>query len=325
MMTIRRIAGSSAAVAMTPYLLIKVAWTFGILVPTEEMNSASWRAVNATTAVLAAAGILLALALSRPWGERLPGWLIALPVWVGTGLLIPMVFLAPVLGPAAIVRDRQANSADVWVYEQVFVMLSLVGVGVGLPIALAGYARARWPEALSGPLSVAPPGSTRRPPTTLAWLVAAGCIALGAVKVYWAAGGSVGIQPDRLNGDMWWHLLSLSTGAWALVGAWGLLALATGRGSRRFALPMAAVWVSSGMLFAYNLFFAVRFDSALSPEHPLARNVTTGAGIILGVLMGLVILLVLHDRREARRTGLPRWVTAPDRPGSTGGGVRVSR
>jgi hypothetical protein len=60
---------------------------------------------------------------------------VALPVWVGTGLLVPMLLLAPVLGPAAMNRDQRAGSPDFWLYEQILVMLSLVGVGVGLPVA----------------------------------------------------------------------------------------------------------------------------------------------------------------------------------------------
>ena len=62
---------------------------------------------------------------------------------------------------------------------------------------------------------------------------------------------------------------------------------------------MAAAWVSSGMLFAYNLFSAMRADSSASAEYPLARVLTTEAGIVLGVMMVMIILLVLHDRRGA--------------------------
>jgi hypothetical protein len=67
---------------------------------------------------------------------------------------------------------------------------------------------------------------------------------------------------------------------------------------------MAAAWVSSGMLFAYNLFFAMRADSLASPEYPLARVLSTEAGIVLGVMMVMVILLVLHDRRRVVRDEL---------------------
>jgi hypothetical protein len=296
----RKIGGYGAAIALTPYLLIKIAWTFGIFLPNESMGDPEWRAINATTAVLALVGILLAMAFSRPWGERLPAWLVIPPVWVGTGLLVPMVVLAPVLGPAAVVRDEAAGAAAPWAYEQIFVIASLVGVGLGLPTALAGYAKARWPEALGGPIDCGElPGHTRQLQVPLARIVAVGCVILGLTKVYWALGGTIGIDLVRLDDrDLWWHLLTMSTGVWSLAGAWGILVLTSRRGFRRFLPPMMAGWVSSGMLFSYNLFFAMRADSQASPEYPLARVLSTEAGIVLGVLMALIILLVLHDRRR---------------------------
>ena len=301
----RKIGGYGAAVAVTPYLLIKIAWTFGIFLPRESMGGISWRAINATTAVLALVAILLAMALSRPWGERLPAWAVIPPVWVGTGLLVPMLLLAPVLGPAAVARDAAAGAADVWAHEQVSVIASLVGVGLGLPVALAGYASARWPDALGGPIDRGdPPGHTRGLQVPLGRLVAAGCVLLGLAKAYWAMGGTIGIDPSRLGDrDLWWRLLTLSTGAWSLAGAWGVLALTSRRGFGRFLPPMAAAWISSGMLFSYNLFFAMRPNSQASPEHPLARVLSTQAGIVLGVMMGIVILLVVHDRLRAIRGG----------------------
>jgi hypothetical protein len=38
-----------------------------------------------------------------------------------------------------------------------------------------------------------------------------------------------------------------------------------------------------------------------SPESPLTRVLATQAGIVLGLVMALIILLVLHDRRRALR------------------------
>lgn len=299
----RKICGYGAAIAVTPYLLIKIVWTFGLFLPTEQMGDPSWRAINAATAVIAAVGILLAMAFCRPWGERLPAGLVAFPVWMGTGLLVPMLLLAPVLGPAAMTRDKEAGAADFWAYEQIFVMISLAGVGICLPLALAGYAKARWPEAMGGPIDYAElPGHTRQLQVSSARLVAAGCILLGVIKVFWAAGGTLGIDPAMLNHrDLWWRLLTLSTGVWAIAGALGLMAITSRRGTRRFLPPMVAVWISSGMLFSYNLFSAIRPDSQYSPEYPLARILTTEAGIVLGVMMGMIILLVLHDRRRALR------------------------
>lgn len=304
LLKMRRISGYSVAIAVTPYLLIKIAWTFGLFLPTEQMGETSWRTINAATVALVSVAILLAMAFCRPWGERLPAWLVALPVWVGTGLLVPIVFLAPALGPAAMGRDKEAGAADIWAYEQILVMVSLVGVGIGLSLGLAGYAKARWPEALGGPIEDGEPlGHTRQLQTTLAGLAAAGCILLGVPKVYWATGGTLGIDPALLDErDVWWHLLSFSTGASALAGAWGLLVLTTRRGSRRFLPPLAAAWISSGVLFSQNLYSslsATRTNAQPAPEYPLAHVLTMQAGTVLGVMMGITILLVLHDRRRA--------------------------
>jgi hypothetical protein len=214
-----------------------------------------------------------------------------------------MVLLAPVLGPAAVVRDQAAGAAPTWAYEQLLVIVSLVGVGVGLPVAFAGYAKARWPEALGGPLDAGEPaGHTRRLQLPLGRIVAVGCVLLGATKLFWALGGTVGIDPGRLAGrDLWWQLFTLSMGGWSLAGAWAILVLTTRRGFKWFLFPMIVGWVASGMLFAYNLFLSLRADAQASPEHPVARVLATQAGIVLGLVMALGILLVVHDRRRALR------------------------
>jgi hypothetical protein len=84
-------------------------------------------------------------------------------------------------------------------------------------------------------------------------------------------------------------------------------------------VPMMVSWVSSGMLFFYNLFFSLRPDSQASPEYPLARVLATQAGIVLGLLMALGIVLVVHDRRRAIRgdatdAGPPRHRARPPHP-----------
>jgi hypothetical protein len=58
---------------------------------------------------------------------------------------------------------------------------------------------------------------------------------------------------------------------------------------------MAAAWISSGMIFSYNLFSSIHPDSQFSPEYPLVRILTTGVGIILGVVMVMIILLVAGE------------------------------
>lgn len=41
---------------------------------------------------------------------------------VGTGLLVPLLFVAPVPGPAAVARDAAAGSTDTWAYNLFFVI-----------------------------------------------------------------------------------------------------------------------------------------------------------------------------------------------------------
>lgn len=299
----RKISGVGAAIAVAPYLLIKILWTFGLFLPTEQMGEPSWRMINAVTAVLAAIGILLAMAFSRPWGERLPAWIVALPIWVGTGLLVPMLLLAPILGPAAIIKDQEAGAGELWIVEQIFVMISLFGIGIFLPIALAGYAKFRWPEAMGGKTYYKEQtGNTLQLQLILAKIVAVGCILLGVLKLYWAAGGSIGLDPTMINyRDIWWHLLSLSMGLWSFVGAWGILVMTTRKGCKWFFPPMAAAWISSGMLFSNNIYAALsstRREALPSPEYSVLRLLTTEAGIVLGVMMGMLILFVLHERRH---------------------------
>jgi hypothetical protein len=134
-------------------------------------------------------------------------------------------------------------------------------------------------------------------------MVAVGCLLLGGTKLYWALGHRRD-RPGRLDDrdrDLWWQLLTLSTGVLSLAGAWAILVLTARRGARRFLLPMTVGWVASGMLFAYHLFSRCAPMPRLARSPPLARVVATPAGIVLGLVMALIVLLVLHDRRPALR------------------------
>jgi hypothetical protein len=302
--TQRRISGYAVVVAVLPYLAIKIVWTVGLLLPSEQMGEPSWRAINAATAVLAAAAIVLALAFIRPWGERLPAWAVMTPVWVGTGLLVPMLLLAPVLGPAAIASDSQAGAADIWVYEQVLIMLSLVGVGIGLPVALLGYVRARWPVTFERRIDTSDlDGHLRGLYRVSAGFAAGGAVAFAVAKLYWGLGGTAGLVPTQLGArDLWWYLISLNSGLWALGGTWALRKLAF-RAAGDVRAAVAAAWVASGLLFSHSLYdLMLRTDvTRAGPEQPLAQVLSGATGLTAGLLMVMTLLLVLHDRRRAWR------------------------
>jgi len=79
----------AGAVALAPYLVIKVCWVIGALVgllPVDlGFTVAEWAALNLVTIVLAAGGIVLALALAQPWGARVPAWAVLTFAWIGGG------------------------------------------------------------------------------------------------------------------------------------------------------------------------------------------------------------------------------------------------
>ncbi|NGN67949.1 hypothetical protein G5C51_29130, partial [Streptomyces sp. A7024] len=85
-----------AIAACVPYLTLKLAWLSGshVGIPAGSdlrRSEGALFAANTATVVMDAAVIVLAFALTRPWGRRLPGWLLLLPLWVATGLLAPIV------------------------------------------------------------------------------------------------------------------------------------------------------------------------------------------------------------------------------------------
>src|SRR4051812_6749611 len=82
------------ALAMVPYLLIKVFWTVGALagwVSPGSFTVAEFVLLNVVTVGLAAVGVVLVGALIRPWGERIPARLLLPVAWLGCGFLVPMI------------------------------------------------------------------------------------------------------------------------------------------------------------------------------------------------------------------------------------------
>lgn len=123
-------------------------------------------------------------------------------------------------------------------------------------------------------------------------------------QAFLGRGGTFGLDTNRLGQrDLWWQLLSSSTAVWAFIGSWAILVLTAHRSARRFFPPMAAAWVASGMLFSYSVYNLLTLTDMQqpSPELPIAGAFARESGAVLGVMMGLTLLLVLHDRRRALR------------------------
>lgn len=93
---IRRGLRALAIVSCFPYLSLKVAWVAGSHLGIPEGSSllehrTAMAVANSLSVLLDGAVIVLALLLTRPWGLRVPGWLLAFPMWVATGLLAPIM------------------------------------------------------------------------------------------------------------------------------------------------------------------------------------------------------------------------------------------
>lgn len=300
-----RFAGYGAALAVSPYLLIKVAWVVGSLLGLapigEGFNLAGWVLLNTATIGMAGIGIALALALVRPWGMRIPGFLVAFCAWTGAGFLVsilPYAVLSTVLdagrGAAA---DSGSDDPSMPGWEGALIQFGFIGMGTGLALAVPAYLRRRWPEAFARQIGDGAP-------TVRTWAAAVAAI-VGLVWAYWAAGGTLGIARPAER-DINWYLLTSVGALWALTGAAASWTLA--RRSPTWVphrLLLALGWLGSGSLFAWSgwklpltvvVAVADLADVEL-PENLAAASVLHLAAVVAGV--GMVSTLV----RSRPRTG----------------------
>ncbi|MEU2135241.1 hypothetical protein [Streptomyces sp. NPDC018352] len=250
-----RVAAYGAALALTPYLLIKVSWVVGSLLGLLPVGTGfgkvEWVVLNSATIGMAGVGITVALALVRPWGMRIPAARLAFCSWVGTGFLVPVLpyaVLSSLLGSAdGSPKSGSDAGPSTPAWEAALIQIGFVGMGVGLAVALPAYLRRRWPHAFTGRLGDGGEGSPRVPP----WMVVIGA-AVGLIWLYWAVGGTVGVA-HRGERDLDWHVLSGVFGLWALVASAATWAAVRGRPARvpRWG-PMVLAWLGSGSLFAWS-------------------------------------------------------------------------
>lgn len=252
-----------SAVCCLPYLFLKVVWTLDVPVGITDrsvLDDNGWVAANALMAVIQLVGLLLVLALTRPWSRRVPAWLLLFPVWVGTGLLFEVVVGAVLMGlfsPPSDGAGEDFGAFEPWVF--VLVYASFAGQGIALAIAFACHVRSRWGRLLgqrTGDVVARRTARVRSWPeghlAGMADAVAAMTAVVAVVFCYWAAGGSFGLSGAHAE-DPW--SLHASRAAGAVTAGVGLLGLAGHWGRRRrFWLPAALTWLGSGALVAFDAF-----------------------------------------------------------------------
>ncbi len=295
----RRILRAAALIATVPYLGLKTAWLAGSHIGVPEGSvllepGLFFPVANAVTLAMDATVIVLVLLLTRPWGRRVPGWLLLVPIFTATGLLTPIVtgfpaqMLVRALGMGAdeAVKAAQEPFLDPWVYTVVYGGFMVQG------LALAGlfvpYARERWGRVWQGVLGARLP----LPTGVVAGAAAAVGAAVGAIHLYRAFGGTAWLSAKQVA------LYSAETGVvsgvhalCALSAGAGALLLARG-GQRRAGWPLAVAWTGSAATLCWGLWLLV---AVLAPQigqnegTPVAIFLTYAGQVITGCLAAAVL------------------------------------
>jgi hypothetical protein len=157
-----RTLGWLAAAGTLPYVVLKVLWLTGSTTGTSDpafLADPTIHAMNVVTLGMDVVVVALALALTHRWGERLPAWLVLLPMWVGTGFLVPMaVSIMP--GTVAAIALSDAGTGPLLPWVQPMVYGGFAWQGVFLCAAFVVHARTRWGAVVTDP---APPSRALLP------------------------------------------------------------------------------------------------------------------------------------------------------------------
>jgi hypothetical protein len=260
--TARRALRWAAILGTVPYLGLKAAWLAGStvgVVDTATFADGSVYALNAATAAMDVVAIVLALALTHDWGQRVPAFLALVPIWVGTGFLVPIALLLPFME-----LSSPRSFLEPWV--QPLVYAGFAWQGVVLAVAFVLYARTRWPGVFRLRTAEVPRGPATR--TVLAHL---GALLGAAAAVRMLTGGT--------RSEVLLRLL-------AAAGVVGAVVMAH-RVPGRFWVPVAVTWVGAGSMFAWGLWAVVNTAGATALARdggvPWQAATSAAAGCLIGV------------------------------------------
>lgn len=279
---IRKVVGWAAVLGTVPYLALKFAWLSGSTVGVVDDNvfgDTSITVLNWVTAAMDALVIVVAMAFTYNWGQRVPAFLVLVPIWVATGFLTPIAMMLPFSG--FLVGDGPANPVlESWVQPMVYAGFGWQGVT--LAIAFVFYARVRW-----------------------AWVFHVERVRSRAVSVVL---GDLGAALAAVAG-VWWlvdgTVVDRQLGALALLASGGALVLVHGVRTR-FWVPVALTWVGAGAIFAWGSWAVLNSvtQTALSSG---ALSVVHLAAMLGGGLIGVASLVLLsgYARATGGRTARP--------------------
>ncbi|GGW88849.1 hypothetical protein GCM10010297_07740 [Streptomyces malachitofuscus] len=312
----RRLLRAVAVTACLPYLTLKTAWVAGSRtgIPAGSPlldHPASMAVANVLTILMDGAVIVLALLLTRPWGRSVPAWLLAVPMWVATGLLAPVMAGYPL---QLLVRAFGGSAAGTsggdgepflhaWVFAVVYVGFIVQGLALGGLFVL--YARDRWGHLWRGRMRDLPARPAGRAQRAVA--VAAAVVALFplTLRTMWAFGGTTGlgegVAADR-GSDF--HVLETLYAVFLLAAVAGGLVLAFRRvPALPVRVPLVLAGAGSGAVACWGGWMAAAalLSGGDPADRPTALMLLTYAGqMITGLLVATVGAHFLAAR-SARR------------------------
>ncbi|MFD3335103.1 hypothetical protein ACFWV1_20985 [Streptomyces sp. NPDC058700] len=306
----RRALRGIAILACVPYVSLKVAWVAGseIGIPAGSAlleHRLTLVIANSVTVVADALVVVLALLLTQAWGRRVPGRLLALPMWAATGLLTPIMTGYPAqLAVAALTGDGRTAAPrepflDSWVFGVVYGGFILQGLALGALFLL--YARDRWGHLWSGRLGGL--SSRTSGPGVRAVAVAGSVIGVGsaALHLLWAAGASTGLSARRIaERDADFPVLEAQGFVFPAVAVVFTLLLVLRRPARiRVRTALAPAWTASAAVGCWGAYMSL---VALLPEADPTKHVpglvrlSYAGDMITGFLLAACVAVFLRRR-----------------------------
>ncbi|GAA2955892.1 hypothetical protein ACFPN0_07395 [Kitasatospora cinereorecta] len=309
-----------AIVSCLPYLSLKIAWVAGSEIGIPDGSALldhrmTMALANAGTVLMDGAVIVLALLLTQAWGRRVRAWLLVLPMWIASGLLLPIMAGLPVQLLVAAVTGRSPASADSraflddWVFAVVYPGFVVQGLALGALFAL--YARDRWGHLWKGALRDLPTSPTDPALRTAA--VAASLLAVvpATMHLLWAAGSTAGLNgtPATDRADDFYALQALDA-VFAATAVAGVLLLAFRRtGGLSLKVPLALAWGGSGAVACSGGWLSVVSLAGIAETADLptpVMSVTYAVQMLVGMLVVTLGAYFFVERAAAAKTAGPR-------------------
>ncbi|WP_236572967.1 hypothetical protein [Streptomyces sp. GS7] len=315
--TVRAVLRATAVAACLPYLSLKIAWLAGshLGIPRSSpllRDGGSLMAFNALTVLMDAAVVVLAFLLTRPWGRRVPAWLLGLPTWCATGLLAPIVAVFPAQVLAGMLHGRPGARGDgpgallaPWVWTVVYT--GFIVQALALVALFAPYARERWGHLWRGPLQALPDSPTRSARRLTAGVAAVLTLLPAVMHLLWAAGGTAGLSPARVAArDLDARLNDAGYVLFAVLMTAGVLLLAFGRGRRvPLLVPLVAAWIGSGALACWGGWMMLTSLPVPAGDPKLPdplMSLTYAVQMIVGMLVAVAGAHFFAERAAQRRS-----------------------